>query len=224
MNAPERQPKILIVEDDRNLAEMLDSYFVMQGYRVMATSWGNDAVQLADEALPDLVLLDILLPDMDGYEVCQRLRESHKTRSIPIIFLTERNQRQERLLGQKMGVVDYITKPFDLQELRLRVRNVLNRVVNPSEANAVTGLPDEVATDAQLQMYLNDPYSGRGLLIVSLRGLNSFRELYGFIASDEVLRVVSLMVRNAVGEVAGHDSYCGHLFGQTFVAIVPNQT
>ncbi len=224
MNTPERQPKILIVEDDRNLAEMLDSYFVMQGYRVMATSWGNDAVQLADEALPDLVLLDILLPDMDGYEVCQRLRESHKTRSIPIIFLTERNQRQERLLGLKMGVVDYITKPFDLQELRLRVRNVLNRVVNPSEANAVTGLPDEVATDAQLQMYLNDPYSGRGLLIVSLRGLNSFRELYGFIASDEVLRVVSLMVRNAVGEVAGHDAYCGHLFGQTFVAIVPNQT
>jgi PleD family two-component response regulator len=224
LTTPERQPTILIVEDDRNLAEMLESYFEMQGYQAMATSWGEHAVQLADEALPDLVLLDILLPDMDGFEVCQRLRASHKTRGIPIIFLTERNQRQERLLGLKMGVVDYITKPFDLQELRLRVRNVLNRVVNPVEENPVTGLPDEAATNAQLQAYIDDPYSGRGLRVVSLRGLNSFRELYGFIASDEVLRVVSLMVRNAVGEVAGHDAYCGHLFGQTFVAVVPNQT
>jgi PleD family two-component response regulator len=224
LNTPERHPTILIVEDDRNLAEMLDSYFEMQGYQVMATSWGEHAVQLADEALPDLVLLDILLPDMDGFEVCQRLRASHKTRTIPIIFLTERNQRRERLLGLKMGVVDYITKPFDLQELRLRVRNVLNRVANPVEANPVTGLPDEAATDIQLQAYLDNPYSGKGLLVVTLRGLNSFRELYGFIASDEVLRVVSLMVRNAVGEVAGHDAYCGHLFGHTFVTIAPNHT
>ncbi|RMF35375.1 MAG: DNA-binding response regulator, partial [Chloroflexi bacterium] len=115
--------RILVVEDDVDTAEMLTAYFEAQGYEVLSAAWGEDALRMTQEVVPDLVVLDIRLPDIDGYEVCRRLRSHRRTEHIPIIFLTERRERIDRLTGLELGAVDYITKPFDIQELRLRVRN-----------------------------------------------------------------------------------------------------
>jgi DNA-binding response OmpR family regulator len=218
---PGDRRKILIVEDDLDLAEMLDAYFHVQGYKVKTVAWGREAVDLASQTLPDLVVLDIRLPDIDGFEVCTRLRESHKTRNIPIIFLTERNERVDRLHGLGMGVVDYITKPFDIQELRLRVRNTLRRAETMLLENPVTGLPEGAATDEVLQAFADGKYPDKGLLVAALRGLDAYRELYGFVASDDVLRVTSLTLENAASEMGGDDAFCAHLDGQTFVVLVP---
>jgi DNA-binding response OmpR family regulator len=123
-----RVPHILIVEDQANTAEMLTTYLRGQGYEVTAVGWGRDALAFVEGTIPDLVLLDIRLPDIDGYEVCRRLRIRQRTKNIPVIFLTERREREDKLMGLATGAVDYITKPFDVQELRLRVQNVLHHL------------------------------------------------------------------------------------------------
>ena len=107
---------ILVVEDDMDTSEMLSSYFEAQGYDVLTAAWGEDALRITEDVVPDLVVLDIRLPDIDGYEVCRRLRSHRRTEQVPIIFLTERRERTDRLTGLELGAVDYITKPFDMQE------------------------------------------------------------------------------------------------------------
>jgi len=134
--------KIFIVEDDNDLAEMLRAYFRVQGYSVSVASRGHDGVTGITEDVPDVVVLDIRLPDIDGYEVCRQLRRSRKTQHVPVIFLTEKREREDKLAGLELGAVDYITKPFDIQELRLRVRNALRRAQMSTLLNPVTGLPE----------------------------------------------------------------------------------
>src|SRR5512141_2496317 len=128
VDVADTKAKILIVEDDLDVAEMLNAYFRVQGYEVFTVNWGEDGVRAAQTVLPDLVILDIRLPDIDGYEVARRVRSDRRTNEIPIIFLTEKRERVVRLQGFEVGADDYITKPFDVQELRLRVRNALKRV------------------------------------------------------------------------------------------------
>jgi DNA-binding response OmpR family regulator len=219
--AQERQQKILIVEDDIDLAEMLNAYFSVQGYQVVSLAWGEEAVNQAVDDPPALVLLDIHLPDIDGFEVCRRLRESHITRNVPILFLTERSERDDRLHALEMGVVDYITKPFDIQELRLRVRNVLRRVDSSSTENPVTSLPEGETINEVLQSLIDGARKNWGILTVRLLGFDAYRELYGFIASDDVLRVLSLIIDTAAREVGGEDAFCGHLDQETFLMVVP---
>lgn len=216
----ERHQKILIVEDDLDLAEMLNAYFSVQGYQVMSFAWGEKAVNQAIDDPPALVILDIHLPDIDGFEVCRRLRESHITRSVPILFLTERSERDDRLHGLEMGVVDYITKPFDIQELRLRVRNVLRRVDTSSTENPVTSLREGDAINDALRSVVGGERKNWGILTVRLLGFDTYRELYGFVASDDVLRVISLIIDTASREVGGKDAFCGHLDQETFLMIV----
>jgi DNA-binding response OmpR family regulator len=124
---PEQLPSLLIVEDDLDIAEMLDAYLRVQGYEVQVVNWGEDALEYCRLHSPDIVILDIRLPDIDGFEVAHRLRTNRLTKDIPIIFLTERRNRSDRLQGLELGADDYLTKPFDVQELQLRVRNALRR-------------------------------------------------------------------------------------------------
>ncbi len=128
-------PTILIVEDDLEVAEMLNEYFRVQGYKTLTANWGEDAVRTSEESPPDLILLDIRLPDIDGYQVAQRLRAGVRTKNIPIIFLTEKRDRLDRLHGLELGADDYVSKPFDIQELRLRVRNTLRRAGKDTSPN-----------------------------------------------------------------------------------------
>jgi CheY-like chemotaxis protein len=209
--------KILIVEDDPTLAEMLVEFFHAAGYAVQSTGSGYEALNLAADDIPDIVVLDIHLPDISGFDVCRRLLEAHKTRTVPVIFLTELTDRIDRIQGLELGVFDYITKPFDVQELRLRVRNVLHRASPHSTENPVTLLPEGEPVREALAN------AGRecGVLVVSLKGLNTFRELYGFVASDDVLRVTCLMVKNAAGEIGGDSAFCGHIDEQTLLVIAP---
>ena len=214
----DKKAKILIVEDDLDVAEMLNAYFGVQGYDVVTVNWGEDGVKSCIVERPDLVILDIRLPDIDGYEVAKRLREDRRTKDVPIIFLTEKRDRADRLQGLELGADDYITKPFDIQELRLRVRNSLERMVQNTLTNPVSGLPEGALVDEQLAECLKkDTHS---LLLVSLENLEAFRELYGFVASDDVLRAVSMMIHNAMREEGSANGFLGHLAPAEFALII----
>jgi DNA-binding response OmpR family regulator len=213
----EKKPVILIVEDDLDVAEMLDAYFRVQGYEVFVSNWGEDGVKACQSKRPDLVILDIRLPDIDGYEVATRLRENRRTSNIPIIFLTEKRSRSERLHGLELGADDYITKPFDIQELRLRVRNSLQRSALGSVTNPVTGIPEGAIVDERLADCLED--DSWAIMLVTLENLDSFREAYGFVASDDVLRAVSLMVQNAARKVGNPGDFVGHFSSSELVVV-----
>jgi DNA-binding response OmpR family regulator len=214
----EAKPKILIVEDDLDVADMLNAYFRVQGYEVFTVNWGEDGVRAANSSRPDLVILDIRLPDIDGYEVARRLRSDRKTETIPIIFLTEKRDRADRLQGLELGADDYITKPFDVQELRLRVRNALKRASQDTLTNPVTGLPEGTVVDERLGECLSK--ANWALLLISLENLDSFREQYGFVASDDVMRAISLMIHNAMRDGGSQDEFLGHLTPTIFMETV----
>ncbi|MFZ6026406.1 MAG: response regulator [Chloroflexota bacterium] len=213
--ATEVKPQILIVEDDLDVADMLNAYFRVQGYDVRVANWGEDAVRTSLENAPDLIVLDIRLPDIDGYEVARRLRSDRRTKEVPIIFLTDRRGRSDRLHGLELGADDYITKPFDVQELRLRVRNALRRLSQGTLTNPVTNLPEGVLVEERLKECLTT--DGWALLLVMVENLDDFRDAYGFVASDDVLRALSLMIHNAIREVGSPNDFVGQYGPDQFV-------
>jgi DNA-binding response OmpR family regulator len=209
--------KILIIEDDLDVANLLNGFFIAQGYEVIVANKGEDGVWKSQNSHPDIVILDIRLPDIDGYEVARRLRNNRRTADIPIIFLSERRALSERLRGLELGADDYIPKPFDVQELKLRIRNTLRRAEQDTLTNTVTGLPEGRLVDERMSEYLNK--DGWSMLIVSLENLDIFRESYGFVASDDVIRAVGLMVRNTLKELGEQEDFIGHLSPTDLVLI-----
>lgn len=211
---------LLIVEDDPDTSEMLRVYFEAQGYRVVTAETGRAALKKARVDAPDLILLDVRLPDIDGFEVGQHLQNDVRTGVLPVIFVTERRERDDRIAGLKLGAIDYITKPFDVQELRLRVRNALRRA--GSQNNPVTGLPGEKLTHDRLSLMLER--EGWSTLSITIYGLDKFNEIYGFVARDDVLRAIALTLTSAVEELGSMDDFVGHPHENQFIIItVPNK-
>jgi DNA-binding response OmpR family regulator len=206
---------LLIIEDDLDTSEMLRVYFEAQGYRVVTAVTGREGLDKCRSEPPNLILLDVRLPDLDGFEVGQHLQEDVRTSRLPVIFVTERRSRDDRIAGLKLGAIDYITKPFDVQELRLRVRNALRRA--GSQNNPVTGLPGEKLTDDRLSAMLER--SDWVVLTISIHGLDKFNEIYGFVARDDVLRAIALTLTSAVDELGSIDDFVGHPNENQFVII-----
>lgn len=212
-----KEHKIFIVEDDVDLSEMLSAYFRVQGYDVRHAMRGEDAVESISDNVPDVVVLDIRLPDIDGYEVCRRLRRARRTQNLPVIFLTEKRERDDKLAGLELGAVDYITKPFDVQELRLRVRNALRRARLSTLLNPVTGLPEGILVQERLEQVVRQ--SDWGIVLAGIRGLNKFRDKYGWVAADDVSRAVTLMITNAVQEAGGEEDFVAHADTGDFIIL-----
>jgi DNA-binding response OmpR family regulator len=211
---------LLIIEDDLDTSEMLRVYFEAQGYRVVTAGSGQEGLTKCRAESPDLILLDVRLPDIDGFEVGQSLQEDVRTSRLPVIFVTERRDRDDRIAGLKLGAIDYITKPFDVQELRLRVRNALRRA--GSQNNPVTGLPGEKLTTDRLSLMIER--EGWSALGINITGLDKFNEIYGFVARDDVLRAIALTLTSAVDELGSIDDFIGHPSENQFIIItVPSK-
>lgn len=209
--------KILIVEDDEDLIEMLGRYFHVQGYDIVRASWGEEALKIALDEQPDLILEDIRLPDIDGFEVVRQLRNNRKTRDIPVIFLTDRRSKEDRLAGLELGAVDYITKPFDVQELRLRVQNVIKRIESDQYFNPITNMPDGLFVRDEIEDMFGR--SDWGIVTAGVRGLTLFRNRFGFIAADEVSRSLSLILSGICKNDGRNEPFLGQLGPAEFILI-----
>ncbi len=119
--------KILVVDDEKDITDSVGISLESEGYNVVKANTGHEAIDKARLEIPDLILLDIMLPDMNGYEICNRLRKDPLTKLIPIIMLTGRGGLNDKIEGLDIGADDYITKPFNIRELKARVRTVLRR-------------------------------------------------------------------------------------------------
>jgi len=126
--------RLLVVEDDIDIGNMLKIYFSGMDFDVDVAVRGSDALEKTKQVLPHLIVLDIMLPDIDGYEVCRNLRTNMRTSHIPVIFLTQKDERSDKLQGLELGADDYITKPFDVDVLIARIKAVLRRQETASDS------------------------------------------------------------------------------------------
>ncbi len=209
--------RILVVEDDFDISNMLRIYFGGQGYDVDVAGRGEDAMDKTRQGLPHLIVLDIMLPDIDGYEVCRRLRTSTRTSHIPIIFLTQKDERSDKLQGLELGADDYITKPFDIEELKLRVQNAISRAERESLTDPRSGLPAGRLIEEQLRSIIRK--DGWSFMDVRINHYEAFKEVYGFVAADDVLRFTTMLLGEVIDEHGTTEDFIGHPGGNNFVII-----
>ena len=190
--------RLLVVEDDIDIGNMLKIYFSGMDFDVDVAVRGSDALEKTKQVLPHLIVLDIMLPDIDGYEVCRNLRTSMRTSHIPVIFLTQKDERSDKLQGLELGADDYITKPFDIEELKLRVQGAIRRSERESLTDPRSGLPAGRLIEEQLRRIIRE--KGWALLDAGINNFDSFKDVYGFVAGDDVLRFSAMMIGEVVDE------------------------
>jgi PleD family two-component response regulator len=210
--------RILVVEDDFDISNMLRIYFSGQGYEVQVAPRGSDALTMTRKQLPNLIMLDIMLPDMNGYDVCRELRTTTRTSHIPIIFLTQKDERSDRIAGLELGADDYITKPFDIEELKLRVQNAIAAANRQTQIDPKSNLP----TGRLIEDHLRNLMRGEKAwtyLDIKLNTFDVFSEVYGFVAGDDVVRFTALLMGEVIDEAGTPDDYIGHPGRDNFVVI-----
>jgi DNA-binding response OmpR family regulator len=211
--------KLLVVEDEVITSDLLRRYFEIVGYEVINALNGADAIKMAVEQQPRVVILDIILPDTDGYEVCKQLRANEKTRHIPIIFLTQKDERRSRLDGLELGADDYITKPFDVEELRLRVHNILDRTGGTPLVDPRTSLPNMALIKERLPKLIDDPEAV--FLDVQIEQYEAFSKQYGPVAANQVIRSTAKLIGDLLNEIDPTRSFIGHPQDDHFLLGVP---
>ena len=208
---------LLVIEDDPDTSSLLSMYFSGHEYEVTVAGRGEEGVAAARHKLPDVVLLDIGLPDIDGYAVCNQLRASPRTSHIPVVFLSEKASVTDRVAGLGAGAQDYITKPFDLEELRLRVQNLISRSLRDNLVDPRSKLPTSAWLDEQMRQGGKRP--GWHVLECRLESFQPFVDQNGFVAGDEVVTFVGQLLRDEVDQFGTAEDFIGHPAHSTFVIL-----
>jgi len=213
--------RLLVVEDDIDIGNMLKIYFSGMEFDVDVAVRGSDALERTKQVLPHLIVLDIMLPDIDGYEVCRSLRTNMRTSHIPVIFLTQKDERSDKLQGLELGADDYITKPFDIEELKLRVQGAIKRSERESLTDPRSGRPAGRLIEEQLRRIIRQ--KGWALLDARVNNFDSFKDVYGFVAGDDVLRFTSMLIGEVVDEIGTTSDFIGHAGGDNFIIITTEE-
>jgi diguanylate cyclase (GGDEF)-like protein len=219
-NGDEGGESLLVVDDDPFIARLLEIELKAAGYDVRVASDGEQALAAAQERPPHLVLADVMMPNMDGFELTRRLRQDPRTATAAVIMLTARGLSADKLEGFALGADDYIVKPFDTPELLARIRGVLNRASDARSTSPMTGLAGNVAIEDEIERRVaaGEPFA---ILYIDLDGFKAFNDRYGFLRGDEVIKETARVVEEAAGQVAAADAFVGHAGGDDFVAVVP---
>ena len=183
---------------------------------------GNLSRQKTRQNLPHLIILDIMLPDIDGFEVCKILRTNTRTSHVPIIFLTQKDERSDKLQGLELGADDYITKPFDIEELKLRVQRAITRAEQQSLTDPRSGLPSGRLIEEQLRRIIRE--ENWALMDVRINHFEAFKEVYGFVAGDDVLRFTAMLMSEIVDELGNPNDFIGHAGGDNFIIIISEES
>ncbi|HSM70794.1 MAG TPA: response regulator [Anaerolineales bacterium] len=213
--------RLLVVEDDIDIGNMLKIYFSGMDFDVDVAVRGSDALEKTKQVLPHLIVLDIMLPDIDGYEVCRNLRTNMRTSHIPVIFLTQKDERSDKLQGLELGADDYITKPFDIEELKLRVQGAIKRAERESLTDPRSGLPAGRLIEEQLRRIIRE--KDWALIDARINDFEPFKDVYGFVAGDDVLRFTAMMIGEVVDELGTTTDFIGHAGGDNFIIVTKSE-
>jgi diguanylate cyclase (GGDEF)-like protein len=209
---------ILCVDDDPSIRDLVTAALELDGYIVILASNGAQALQRATLDHPHLIILDVMLPDMRGWDVLRELKSQPNTASIPVIFLSALDQTEDRVTGLALGADDYVGKPFAVKELLARVRTQL-RHAEEHLLSELTALPGNTQIQRALRQALADPRRDLYVLYVDVDHFKSFNDAYGFLRGNELINATADILRSSV-LAEDKQAFLGHIGGDDFVAMV----
>jgi diguanylate cyclase (GGDEF)-like protein len=214
-----RRETVLVADDDEDIVRFVEVNLRLEGFDVATAVDGEQALQLACDLMPDLVLLDVMMPKIDGFEVCQRLRSDPRTKHISVIMLTAKSLSADKVVGLTAGADDYMIKPFDPIELVARVKSALRRAREMRDLNPLTQLPGNVQVQEEVtkRVEAGAPFA---LMYVDLDNFKAFNDYYGFLRGDEAIKLLARVVTESCKRQAPNGSFVGHIGGDDFVALV----
>jgi diguanylate cyclase (GGDEF)-like protein len=212
------QERVLVVDDDPDILQFVQVNLEVEGYNAEAAGDGRQALDAARATPPDLVLLDVMMPEMDGLTVLRRLRSAPATANVPVILLTAKALAEDRVAGLDLGADDYITKPFDVEELMARVRSVLRRAQQMRDVSPLTGLPGNFRITRELEERVtkSEPLA---VVHADLDNFKAFNDHYGFMRGDGVIKFCADSLLQAGAECGDPNVFVGHVGGDDFVVI-----
>ena len=210
--------KILVVDDEPHIRRILQFLLEQEGFSVVMAADGEEALAKLSEVHPDLVLLDVMMPKLDGFSVLEQIRDNIETRSLPIIMLTAKGESSEKVRGLKGGANDYLTKPFNHEELLLRMHNMLAASQAQRDANPLTGLPGNRAIERECQRHVEagTPFS---FMYVDIDRFKSFNDYYGYSRGDQAISYLAQVLRQSCRQAGLASDFIGHVGGDDFVVI-----
>lgn len=212
--------RVLVADDDPDILTVVKINLELDGFEVDTAVDGEDAMAKATSTPPNVIILDIMMPRMDGLTALHRLRSQAGTANIPIILLTARGLPEDRVRGLELGADDYITKPFDITELAARVRAVLRRTQAARDLSPLTGLPGNFKITAEIEDCIREERSF-AMVHGDLDNFKAFNDHYGFMRGDEVIRFCASSFTEAAESLGMAGAFVGHIGGDDFVAIIP---
>ena len=210
--------RVLIVDDDRNLRKIIQTNLEVAGYNVVVAGDGVEAMRVLDSLRPDLIVLDVMMPGMDGYEVAKRIRSHPGNARMPIIMLTAKGEVEDKLAGFDAGIDDYIAKPFDPDELIARARANIRRVEAGAALSPLTRLPGNLAIEAELRRRIDarEPFA---VLYLDLDNFKAFNDVYGFARGDEAIRLLARTCDEIIRRRGTNEDFVGHIGGDDFLIV-----
>lgn len=212
------KPKVLIVDDDPLMRRIVTQSLERAAYDLMEAESGISGIQCAIEQHPDLILLDVMMPEMDGFEVIRRLRAHPMTQGLPIILLTALGEMSEKVYGMQLGADDYMTKPFDPRELRARVQAHLKRTEQYLQSSPLTNLPGNHSIQ-QIIMARLEAHEPVAVIYFDLSNFKSYNDRYGWMAGDQIIKRLGEIIVSAVMHSGDKDIFVGHIGGDDFVVV-----
>lgn len=211
--------RILVVEDESVLQTVLKYQLEEAGYEVDVAGDGQEGLKAVEVNPPDLILMDVMMPEMDGNAACHVLKSCQRTRQIPIIMLTAMSGADDKIRGLVEGANDYITKPFDRKELLARVSNLLEWGRLQRDSNPLTGLPGNHSIEAELARRLEAqlPFV---FMYADLDNFKPFNDFYSYQKGDQAIRLVALLLQRVVEREGSPGDFVGHIGGDDFVMIL----
>lgn len=210
--------RILVIEDDPLILQVIRFQLEAAGYSVRTAENGQLGLDQIEAEQPDLVVTDLMMPVMDGLEVCRRLRRDFRTAQIPLILLTAKSEVSDKVNAFDLGANDYLVKPHNREEMLLRVRNLLNWSRVQREANPLTGLPGNLAIEKEVLRRLDsrEPFV---FLYIDADNFKAYNDYYGYQRGDDALRLMARIISDVVNEKGTSTDFVGHVGGDDFVAV-----
>jgi len=209
--------RVLVADDDTDIARFIELNLTLEGYQVQVVYDGASALQAALDDPPNLVLLDVMMPSMDGVEVLRRLRASAATAVTPVVLLTARSLSADKVVGLTAGADDYIVKPFDTLELLARVQTTLRRTAEARSVSPLTGLPGNHRIE--LEVAARAAAGGYAVCHVDLDEFKAFNDAYGFLRGDQLLLALSRCLQSAAAAAGEPPVFIGHVGGDDFIVV-----
>jgi diguanylate cyclase (GGDEF)-like protein len=210
---------ILVVDDDPDIARFVEVNLRSAGYEVDVASDGEEALDKAGVLRPDLVLLDVMMPRLDGFEVAQRLRKSPQTANTSIIMLTAKALSADKVTGLQSGADDYIIKPFDPIELLARVKGTLRRAKEMRNLSPLTGLPGNIRIQEEIERQVREGQEF-AVLYCDLDHFKAYNDQKGFVRGDRLIQATARIIQEVVIAPDGQHGFVGHVGGDDFVIVV----